>query len=52
MSDLEKTVHYTTKSDIIFRNLVDYIPKGMSFIEPFVGGGDLLNLFPDEKWEK
>ena len=26
--------------------------KGVSLIEPFVGNGDLLSLFPNHNWEK
>ena len=52
MGDLQKTIHYTTKAEEICSNLVKYIPKGVSLIEPFVGNGDLLSLFPNHNWEK
>lgn len=28
-----------------------YIPQGVTLIEPFVGQGDLLSLFPNHNWE-
>lgn len=52
MSDLEKTIHYTTKAELICSNLIKYIPDTEILIEPFVGAGDLLYLFPNAKWEK
>ena len=52
MNDIEKTKHYTSQSEIICGNLVSYIPQDAQLIEPFVGGGDLLNLFPNANWEK
>ena len=52
MSDINKTIHYTTQAEKICSNLVKYIPKEANLIEPFVGNGDLLNLFPEHKWEK
>lgn len=51
-SDLQKTVHYTTESQKICANLIKYIPNNAQLIEPFVGGGDLINLFPNHSWEK
>ena len=51
MSDLQKTIHYTTKAAQICGNLVKYIPPDANLIEPFVGDGDLLNLFPEHNWE-
>lgn len=51
MSDLNKTIHYTTKAQQICSNLIKYIPKDAELIEPFVGEGDLLNLFPNGNWE-
>ena len=51
MSDLQRTIHYTTKAQQICANLVKYIPEDAKLIEPFVGDGDLLQLFPDHKWE-
>lgn len=50
--DLEKTKHYTTKAGKICSNLIHYIPNEAKLIEPFVGGGDLLFLFPNHEWEK
>ena len=52
MEDLQKTIHYTTKAEEICSNLVKYIPEGVKLIEPFVGDGDLLPLFPNHIWEK
>lgn len=46
MGDLQKTIHYTTESETICGNLTKYIPGNVKLIEPFVGGGDLINLFP------
>ena len=51
LSDLEKTIHYTTKAELICQNLCNFIPQTASLIEPFVGEGDLLRLFPNHKWE-
>lgn len=51
MSDLQKTIHYTTESEIICGNLIKYIPENAKLIEPFVGGEDLINLFPKHTWE-
>lgn len=51
-NDLEKTKHYTTNSQKICSNLVKYIPQEARLIEPFVGEGDLLSLFPSHSWEK
>ena len=52
MGDLEKTIHYTTKAQEICANLIKYIPENAQLIEPFVGDGDLLPLFPNFNWEK
>lgn len=52
MNDLQKTIHYTTKAQEICSNLTKYIPEGSQLIEPFVGDGDLLPLFPTYNWEK
>lgn len=52
MSDLAKTIHYTTKAQEICANLIKYIPEDANLIEPFVGDGDLLSLFPNHSWEK
>lgn len=52
MGDLQKTIHYTTKAQEICANLVKYIPTTANLIEPFVGNGDLLPLFPNHTWEK
>lgn len=51
MADIDKTRHYTTKAEEICSNLVSYIPKDVQLIEPFVGDGDLLPLFPHHSWE-
>lgn len=51
MSDIEKTIHYTTKAQEICASLSSYIPTDANLIEPFVGQGDLVNLFPDHNWE-
>lgn len=51
MNDLEKTIHYTTKAQEICSNLTKYIPYEARLIEPFVGNGDLLPLFPGQNWE-
>ena len=51
MQDLQKTIHYTTKAQEICANLTKYIPNGVQLIEPFVGNGDLLPLFPSHSWE-
>ena len=51
MQDLEKTKHFTTQSEIICNNLIHYIPENVNLIEPFVGDGDLLSLFPNHNWE-
>lgn len=51
MSDLQKTIHYTTKAQEICSNLVKYIPNEAKLVEPFSGNGDLLRLFPDNEWE-
>lgn len=51
MNDLEKTIHYTTKAQEICSNLVKYIPCKTKLVEPFVGNGDLLSLFPQQEWE-
>lgn len=51
MGDLQKTIHYTTESEIICGNLIQYIPQEAQLIEPFVGGEDLIQLFPNHQWE-
>ena len=51
-SDINKTQHFTTKSALICNNLTKYISETAQLVEPFVGKGDLLSLFPDRKWEK
>ena len=51
MEDLQKTIHYTTKAEEICSNLKKYIPDNAELIEPFVGDGDLLTLFPNHKGE-
>lgn len=49
--DIDKTVHYTTQSEKVCGNLIRYIPDNINLIEPFVGQGDLLKLFPNYNWE-
>ena len=51
-NDVNKTQHFTTKSVLICNNLIQYIPSTAKLIEPFVGNGDLLSLFPSNSWEK
>lgn len=51
MGDLQKTIHYTTESEMICGNLIHYIPTDAYLIEPFVGGEDLIQLFPNHQWE-
>ena len=51
MNDLQRTIHYTTKAQEICFNLISYIPEDAKLIEPFVGDGDLLSLFPNHNWE-
>ena len=51
MSDLQKTIHYTTKAQEICSSLIQYVPNDVQLIEPFVGDGDLLSLFPEHNWE-
>ena len=51
MQDIIKTQHYTTNYDAICGNLIQYIPQDAQLVEPFVGQGDLLNLFPTHQWE-
>ena len=50
-SDLQKTQHYTTNYQKICNNLLTIIPPTAQLVEPFVGNGDLLNLFPEHSWE-
>ena len=51
MGDLQKTIHYTTESEMICGNLINYIPNNALLIETFVGGKDLVQLFPNHQWE-
>ena len=51
MGDLERTIHYTTHAAQICGNLIKYIPINANLIEPFVGDGDLVELFPNYSWE-
>lgn len=51
MADIDRTRHYTTKAEEICSNLIEYIPVDAQLIEPFVGDGDLLPLFPNHNWE-
>lgn len=50
-TDLEKTQHYTTYQHMLCDNLIRYIPENAYLVEPFVGQGDLLHLFPNHNWE-
>lgn len=50
-NDLTKTQHYTRNKDYICQNLTKYFSEKNIFIEPFVGEGDLLSLYPNSKWE-
>ena len=50
--DLQKTQHFTTRANQICNGLVDFIPANVKLVEPFVGEGDLLSLFPNHQWEK
>lgn len=52
MTDLEKTIHYTTKAQEICANLIKYIPENAVLVEPFVGDGNLTSLFPNHFWER
>lgn len=49
--DLSKTTHYTTQANYICSNLLKYVPQNVILVEPFVGEGDLIKLFPFHKWE-
>lgn len=51
LTDLEKTTHYTTHAELICQNLIELIPNDVILVEPFVGQGDLVKLFPNHKWE-
>lgn len=50
-TDLEKTTHYTTHASVICNGLIDLIPADAILVEPFVGQGDLVQIFPDHQWE-
>ncbi len=51
MDDIKKTQHFTTKAVEICGNLIKYIPENGKLVEPWVGAGDLLTLFPNSEWE-
>lgn len=51
MTDLTRTQHFTTEAERICGNLVKFIPESATLIEPFVGEGNLLGLFPSSEWE-
>ena len=51
-TDLKRTQHFTTRSAQICENLLEFIPSDANLIEPFAGGEDLIELFPDASWEK
>ena len=50
-NDIERTRHYTVNAELICKGLTDFIPEDATLVEPFVGKGDLLSLFPENKWE-
>ena len=50
-NDIERTKHYTVNAELICKGLTDFIPEDATLVEPFVGKGDLLSLFPENKWE-
>lgn len=50
-TDLEKTTHYTTHASVICKELIELIPENVVLVEPFVGQGDLVQIFPNHKWE-
>lgn len=49
-TDIQKTQHYTTNYEKICHGLLEDF-QSTFLVEPFVGGGDLLNLFPNANWE-
>lgn len=49
---IEKTKHYSTKAEYLTQGQLEFIPQDAKLIEPFVGAGDLINLFPNHSWEK
>lgn len=51
LSDLKKTQHYSTKAEQILFGLDVFIPENAKLIEPFVGRGDLVKIFPTHNWE-
>lgn len=51
MNDLERTIHYTRRTKQICGNLTKFVPDNVVLVEPFVGEGDLVSLFPSRKWE-
>lgn len=50
-TDIQKTIHYTTRAASICKNLIEDIPTEVQLVEPFVGKGDLVELFPNSSWE-
>ena len=50
-NDIQKTIHYTTNAVDICKNLLEDIPKDAYLVEPFVGKGDLVKIFPSSNWE-
>lgn len=52
MTDIEKTKHFSVNRDELCGNLRQYIPPDVTLVEPFVGEGDLLPLFPLHPWEQ
>lgn len=51
MNDIKKTQHYSTDRQLV-SNLIQYIPQNVKLIEPFVGTGSLVEIFPNAEWEK
>lgn len=51
MTDLEKTKHYSKKSELLLRGLKDFVPKDAILVEPFAGELDLVNMWPSADWE-
>ena len=41
-NQLIQTQHYTTNAKEILKNIIEYMPKNIDIIEPFVGKGDLI----------
>ena len=50
-NNIERTKYYIVNAELICKGLTDFIPEDATLVEPFVGKGDLLSLFPENKWE-